>query len=136
MGVSEGREEVGDKRSMEERGETGNRKKEGDGKREKRGEVEIGVGEGGGEGERTERGLGKGRRKEERKMGKKGIDGGRKRRSKLYSDVFPAGYSTFMEKEIFEQPESVINTMRGRVDFKNYKGNYCTTCISKSQVFQ
>ena len=28
-----------------------------------------------------------------------------------------------MEKEIFEQPESVINTMRGRVDFENYKGN-------------
>ena len=27
-----------------------------------------------------------------------------------------------MEKEIFEQPESVINTMRGRVDFDNYKG--------------
>ncbi|CAB4038366.1 glutamine--fructose-6-phosphate aminotransferase [isomerizing] 2 isoform X2 [Paramuricea clavata] len=26
-----------------------------------------------------------------------------------------------MEKEIFEQPESVINTMRGRVDFDNYK---------------
>jgi glucosamine--fructose-6-phosphate aminotransferase (isomerizing) len=27
-----------------------------------------------------------------------------------------------MEKEIFEQPESVINTMRGRVDFDNYEG--------------
>jgi glucosamine--fructose-6-phosphate aminotransferase (isomerizing) len=27
-------------------------------------------------------------------------------------------YGTFMEKEIFEQPESVINTMRGRVNFE------------------
>ena len=35
--------------------------------------------------------------------------------------IMKAGYGTFMEKEIFEQPESVINTMRGRVDFDNYK---------------
>lgn len=35
--------------------------------------------------------------------------------------IMKAGYSTFMEKEIFEQPESIINTMRGRVDFENYK---------------
>ncbi|XP_046859829.1 glutamine--fructose-6-phosphate aminotransferase [isomerizing] 2-like [Xenia sp. Carnegie-2017] len=34
--------------------------------------------------------------------------------------IMKAGFSTFMEKEIFEQPESVINTMRGRVDFDNY----------------
>ena len=27
-------------------------------------------------------------------------------------------YSTFMQKEIFEQPESVVNTMRGRVNFE------------------
>ena len=26
-------------------------------------------------------------------------------------------YSSFMQKEIFEQPESVVNTMRGRVNF-------------------
>ena len=26
-------------------------------------------------------------------------------------------FSTFMQKEIFEQPESVVNTMRGRVNF-------------------
>lgn len=30
-------------------------------------------------------------------------------------------YSTFMQKEIFEQPDSVFNTMRGRVDFKSGK---------------
>ncbi|KAJ3099110.1 glutamine--fructose-6-phosphate transaminase (isomerizing), partial [Phlyctochytrium bullatum] len=30
-------------------------------------------------------------------------------------------YSHFMQKEIFEQPESVINTMRGRVNFDDYK---------------
>lgn len=27
-------------------------------------------------------------------------------------------YSSFMQKEIFEQPESVINTMRGRMNFE------------------
>lgn len=26
-------------------------------------------------------------------------------------------YNFFMQKEIFEQPESVVNTMRGRVNF-------------------
>ena len=27
-----------------------------------------------------------------------------------------------MQKEIFEQPESVVNTMRGRVNFEECKG--------------
>ena len=31
-------------------------------------------------------------------------------------------YDYFMQKEIFEQPESVINTMRGRVGYDEYKG--------------
>lgn len=31
-------------------------------------------------------------------------------------------YSHFMLKEIFEQPESVVNTMRGRMQFDQYKG--------------
>ncbi len=31
-------------------------------------------------------------------------------------------YDYFMQKEIFEQPDSVINTMRGRVNFDNYQG--------------
>merc|ERR1719228_1633889 len=30
-------------------------------------------------------------------------------------------FSSFMQKEIFEQPESVVNTMRGRVIFENKK---------------
>jgi glucosamine--fructose-6-phosphate aminotransferase (isomerizing) len=30
-------------------------------------------------------------------------------------------YTSFMQKEIFEQTESVVNTMRGRVDFTNHK---------------
>ena len=30
-------------------------------------------------------------------------------------------YTSFMQKEIFEQTESVFNTMRGRVDFFNNK---------------
>ena len=30
-------------------------------------------------------------------------------------------YTSFMQKEIFEQNESVINTMRGRVDYRSHK---------------
>jgi glucosamine 6-phosphate synthetase-like amidotransferase/phosphosugar isomerase protein len=40
----------------------------------------------------------------------------------LYShhkmNLFLGNYSTFMQKEIFEQPESVVNTMRGRINFE------------------
>ena len=36
-------------------------------------------------------------------------------------EIMKGNYSTFMQKEIFEQPESVVNTMRGRIDFANYK---------------
>ena len=32
-------------------------------------------------------------------------------------------FSTFMQKEIFEQPESVVNTMRGRINFENNQVN-------------
>lgn len=39
------------------------------------------------------------------------------------SDPSNAGnFSSFMQKEIFEQPESVVNTMRGRVNFENNTG--------------
>lgn len=31
-------------------------------------------------------------------------------------------FSAFMQKEIFEQPESVVNTMRGRVNFDDNTG--------------
>ncbi|KAG8238432.1 hypothetical protein J437_LFUL002889 [Ladona fulva] len=33
--------------------------------------------------------------------------------------IMKGNYNSFMQKEIFEQPESVINTMRGRVNFEN-----------------
>ena len=32
-------------------------------------------------------------------------------------EIMKGKFSHFMQKEIFEQPESVVNTMRGRVDF-------------------
>merc|ERR1711892_983316 len=32
--------------------------------------------------------------------------------------IMKGSFSTFMQKEIFEQPESVVNTMRGRVNFE------------------
>ena len=38
---------------------------------------------------------------------------------------FPLGnYSSFMQKEIMEQPESVVNTMRGRVNLESGSGNF------------
>ncbi|VVT48799.1 uncharacterized protein SAPINGB_P001957 [Magnusiomyces paraingens] len=33
--------------------------------------------------------------------------------------IMKGKYDHYMQKEIFEQPESVINTMRGRIDFEN-----------------
>jgi glucosamine--fructose-6-phosphate aminotransferase (isomerizing) len=33
--------------------------------------------------------------------------------------IMKGNFSSFMQKEIFEQSESVINTMRGRVNFEN-----------------
>jgi len=35
--------------------------------------------------------------------------------------IMKGSYSTFMQKEIMEQPESVFNTMRGRVNFEDGK---------------
>jgi len=32
--------------------------------------------------------------------------------------IMKGDFSTFMQKEIFEQPESVVNTMRGRINFE------------------
>ena len=37
--------------------------------------------------------------------------------------IMKGSFDHFMQKEIFEQPESVVNTMRGRVDFDNHKVN-------------
>lgn len=34
-------------------------------------------------------------------------------------EIMKGNYSYFMQKEIFEQPESVVNTMRGRLNFKD-----------------
>jgi len=34
-------------------------------------------------------------------------------------EIMKGSYSSFMQKEIFEQPDSVVNTMRGRVNFEN-----------------
>ena len=35
--------------------------------------------------------------------------------------IMKGNFSTFMQKEIFEQPESVVNTMRGRINFDTSK---------------
>ncbi|TEB23358.1 L-glutamine D-fructose 6-phosphate amidotransferase [Coprinellus micaceus] len=35
--------------------------------------------------------------------------------------IMKGNFETFMQKEIYEQPESVVNTMRGRVNFDDYK---------------
>lgn len=36
-------------------------------------------------------------------------------------EIMKGNYKYFMQKEIFEQPESVVNTMRGRVNFAEQK---------------
>ncbi len=41
-------------------------------------------------------------------------------------NFYVGNYDYFMQKEIFEQPESLVNTMRGRVNFETYKGNLST----------
>lgn len=41
-------------------------------------------------------------------------------------------FSSFMQKEIFEQPESVVNTMRGRVNFENNTGEASCAQVSES----
>ena len=35
------------------------------------------------------------------------------------NEIMKGPYNHFMQKEIFEQPESTFNTMRGRIDFEN-----------------
>jgi glucosamine--fructose-6-phosphate aminotransferase (isomerizing) len=35
--------------------------------------------------------------------------------------IMKGNYEYFMQKEIFEQPESINNSMRGRIDFVDYK---------------
>lgn len=37
------------------------------------------------------------------------------------ANIMKGEFKHFMQKEIYEQPESVVNTMRGRVNFKECK---------------
>jgi glucosamine--fructose-6-phosphate aminotransferase (isomerizing) len=37
------------------------------------------------------------------------------------AQIQKGSFTHFMQKEVFEQPESVINTMRGRVNFDTYQ---------------
>lgn len=39
------------------------------------------------------------------------------------NEIMKGPYNHFMQKEIFEQPDSTFNTMRGRIDFENSKIN-------------
>lgn len=39
------------------------------------------------------------------------------------NEIMKGPYKHFMQKEIFEQPESTFNTMRGRIDFDNFNIN-------------
>ena len=39
------------------------------------------------------------------------------------AEIMKGSFDHFMQKEIYEQPESVVNTMRGRVDFDQHKVN-------------
>lgn len=37
------------------------------------------------------------------------------------AEIMKGSFAHFMQKEIFEQPESVVNTMRGRINFDQFK---------------
>jgi glutamine---fructose-6-phosphate transaminase (isomerizing) len=37
------------------------------------------------------------------------------------AEIMKGSFDHFMQKEIYEQPESVVNTMRGRVNFESFK---------------
>jgi glucosamine--fructose-6-phosphate aminotransferase (isomerizing) len=39
------------------------------------------------------------------------------------AEIMKGSYDHFMQKEIYEQPESVVNTMRGRLNFENHTVN-------------
>lgn len=55
----------------------------------------------------------------------------------LFSDPPITGnYSSFMQKEIFEQPESVVNTMRGRVNFDDNTGQSAVWCVVSAEQWR
>lgn len=39
------------------------------------------------------------------------------------NEIMKGSFDHFMQKEIYEQPESVVNTMRGRVNFDDHSVN-------------
>ncbi|KAG8523016.1 Glutamine--fructose-6-phosphate aminotransferase [isomerizing] 2 [Galemys pyrenaicus] len=47
--------------------------------------------------------------------------------------IMKGNFSAFMQKEIFEQPESVFNTMRGRVNFETNTGNPLSVLRARAQ---
>uniref|UniRef100_A0A8B9GC51 Glutamine--fructose-6-phosphate aminotransferase [isomerizing] 1 n=1 Tax=Amazona collaria TaxID=241587 RepID=A0A8B9GC51_9PSIT len=52
--------------------------------------------------------------------------------------IMKGNFSSFMQKEIFEQPESVVNTMRGRVNFDDYTGCFDSNifqCVASRRLF-
>ena len=50
------------------------------------------------------------------------------------STVAKGQFRHFMEKEIAEQPETIINAMRGRVDFQSHKIDLSEVTLSKKQL--
>lgn len=43
--------------------------------------------------------------------------------------IMKGNYDYYMQKEIFEQPESVVNTMRGRVNFETQVNQGFCFCV-------
>uniref|UniRef100_A0A0X3PHR9 glutamine--fructose-6-phosphate transaminase (isomerizing) n=1 Tax=Schistocephalus solidus TaxID=70667 RepID=A0A0X3PHR9_SCHSO len=58
------------------------------------------------------------------------------------NEIMKGNYDYFMQKEIFEQPDSILNTMRGRVNFDKYsvvlggiKDHLVDICRSRRLIF-
>uniref|UniRef100_A0A3P9IIR2 glutamine--fructose-6-phosphate transaminase (isomerizing) n=1 Tax=Oryzias latipes TaxID=8090 RepID=A0A3P9IIR2_ORYLA len=49
--------------------------------------------------------------------------------------IMKGNFSAFMQKEIFEQPESVVNTMRGRVNFDDNTGILLSLHLSERETY-
>lgn len=49
--------------------------------------------------------------------------------------IMKGNYEYFMQKEIFEQPESVVNTMRGRLNFQNNSVTLGGITVSNETIY-
>ncbi len=50
------------------------------------------------------------------------------------AEIEKSNFSTFMEKEIFEQPEAILRGLKDRIDLKNYTANFENLKFSEEEL--